>query len=72
MNIMDKNGYNPLLKNFNTRYESAPFDDIRTEHFAPAIDQLILESEEHIQNIASEKSDDSKILLLPSKRPVKD
>ena len=42
---------NPLLKPFNTKYEAAPFDDIETEHFVPAIEQLIRDAEKEIEDI---------------------
>lgn len=43
---------NPLLKSFHTLYQSAPFQEIREEHFLPAFKELIQKSEEEIQNIA--------------------
>jgi len=46
MNIEENN---PLLKSFNTKYEAAPFNDIETEHFVPAIDQLIKDAENDIE-----------------------
>ena len=47
------NENNPLLKPFSTKYEAAPFDQIKTEHFAPAIDKLIEEAEREINRIAN-------------------
>ncbi len=44
---------NLLLKSFDTKYEAAPFNDIKTEHFVPAIDELILEAEKEIGDIVS-------------------
>ncbi|MFB9121015.1 M3 family metallopeptidase [Bergeyella porcorum] len=43
---------NPLLKSFHTLYQSAPFQEIKEEHFLPAFKELIQKSEEEIQNIA--------------------
>ncbi|WOC51421.1 hypothetical protein BPO_0774 [Bergeyella porcorum] len=43
---------NPLLKSFSTLYQSAPFQEIKEEHFLPAFKELIQKSEEEIQNIA--------------------
>lgn len=42
---------NPLLKNFDTKYQSAPFDEIKEEHFLPAFQELIKISEKEIDNI---------------------
>ncbi len=47
-----KSKSNPLLKTFETKYEAAPFDEILTEHFMPAIVRLIFEAEEVINRIA--------------------
>ncbi len=44
---------NPLLRSFDTRYEAAPFNDIKTEHFVPAIEKLIVEAEKEIDDIVS-------------------
>lgn len=43
---------NPLLKPFNTAYQSAPFAEIKEEHYLPAFKELIKVSEEEIQAIA--------------------
>lgn len=42
---------NPLLKAFNTAYQSAPFREIKEEHYLPAFQELIKISEEEIQQI---------------------
>ena len=42
---------NPLLFTFSTPYEAAPFDQIKPEHFLPAIDQLIEEAEQEVKAI---------------------
>ncbi|MBT5426397.1 MAG: M3 family peptidase, partial [Bacteroidetes bacterium] len=44
---------NPLLSTFDTPFESAPFDIIKTEHFVPAIDKLIAEADKEILEIAN-------------------
>ena len=44
---------NPLLSTFNTPFESAPFDQIKYEHFIPAIEKLIAEADSDIQKIAN-------------------
>ena len=49
---------NPLLETFNTKYNSAPFDEIKEEHFLPAFQQLIKISEEEINAIV-ENSDEA-------------
>lgn len=43
---------NPLLKPFNTIHNSAPFREIKKEHFLPAFKELIKISEEEINAIA--------------------
>ncbi|WP_226065312.1 M3 family metallopeptidase [Kaistella polysaccharea] len=42
---------NPLLQPFSTPYESAPFNEIKEEHFLPAFQELIITSEKEIDAI---------------------
>lgn len=42
---------NPLLENFQTKYNSAPFDLIKEEHFQPAFEELIRQAEAEIDKI---------------------
>ena len=42
---------NPLLQPFSTLYQSAPFNKIKEEHFLPAFQELIKESEKEINAI---------------------
>ena len=42
---------NPLLKNFDTKHHSAPFNEIKEEHFLPAFQELIKVSEKEINDI---------------------
>ncbi|SFI57935.1 peptidyl-dipeptidase Dcp [Kaistella treverensis] len=42
---------NPLLQPFETKYNAAPFDEIKEEHFLPAFQELIKISEEEINEI---------------------
>lgn len=44
---------NPLLKPFETKYHSAPFNEIKEEHYLPAFQELIKVSEQEIENIAT-------------------
>lgn len=44
---------NPLLLTFDTPFESAPFDQVKPEHFIPAINKLIEEADIDIQAIAN-------------------
>ncbi|MGC4129758.1 MAG: M3 family metallopeptidase [Bergeyella sp.] len=44
---------NPLLQNFNTKYQSAPFEEIKEEHYLPAFKELIKISEKEIDDIAN-------------------
>ena len=42
---------NPLLQSFNTKYNSAPFAEIKEEHYLPAFKELIDQSLQEIQEI---------------------
>ena len=42
---------NPLLQSFNTKYQSAPFAEIKEEHYLPAFKELIDQSLQEIQEI---------------------
>lgn len=42
---------NPLLEEFQTKYNSAPFDLIKEEHFRPAFEELIRQAEAEIETI---------------------
>lgn len=42
---------NPLLQTFTTKYQSAPFNEIKEEHFLPAFQELIKISEKEIDKI---------------------
>ena len=42
---------NPLLQSFNTKYQSAPFVEIKEEHYLPAFKELIDQSLQEIQEI---------------------
>lgn len=44
---------NPLLQKFDTKYTSAPFADIKEEHYLPAFQELIKISENEIEEIAN-------------------
>ena len=44
---------NPLLKNFDTPYESAPFSKIKNEYFIPAFEAAIKEAKLEIDQIVS-------------------
>ena len=46
---------NPLLKPFNGPYGSVPFNEIKDEHFVPAIEQGIKEAESEIKTIIDNK-----------------
>lgn len=43
---------NPLLQNFNTKHNSAPFNEIKEEHYLPAFKELIEKSKKEIDEIA--------------------
>jgi peptidyl-dipeptidase Dcp len=44
---------NPLLNPFMSRHQAPPFDQIRVEHFMPAMEHLINEAERKIEQIIS-------------------
>ncbi len=44
---------NPLLQEFNTKYHSAPFNEIKEEHYLPAFQELIKISEKEIDDITN-------------------
>lgn len=44
---------NILTENFDTKYKTAPFSEIKEEHFLPAFKELIAVSEEEINQIAN-------------------
>ncbi|MDA0984638.1 MAG: M3 family metallopeptidase [Bacteroidetes bacterium] len=46
---------NPLLKEFQTPFESAPFDQIKIEHFIPAIEKTIQIALDEINTIVHQK-----------------
>lgn len=45
---------NPLLNTFQNKYQAAPFDEIRPEHFLPAFTELIAQAEVEVQHIAQQ------------------
>ena len=44
---------NPLLEKFNTKYTSAPFEEIKEEHYLPAFQELVKTSEKEIDEITN-------------------
>ena len=44
---------NPLLADYNTPYETPPFDKIKVEHYMPAFEQAIKEAREEINALVS-------------------
>lgn len=51
MSTQTKNNENPLLSHFNTLHETAPFTQIKNEHFMPAFNESIREAKSEIQAI---------------------
>ena len=45
---------NPLLKDFNTPFGTAPFEEIKTEHFLPALKEAIQEGLAEVQAICDQ------------------
>jgi len=48
---------NPLLKPFNTPFQTPPFDQVKPDHFMPAIKEAILEAKQEIDGILSQKEE---------------
>ena len=48
---------NPLLKKFDTPYGSIPFNEVKTEHFIPALDQAIKEANKEVDTIIKNSSE---------------
>lgn len=45
---------NPLLKSYKTPFQTPPFDEIKPEHFMPAIEEAIKEAKQEIEDISSQ------------------
>ncbi|MFO8020977.1 MAG: M3 family metallopeptidase [Perlabentimonas sp.] len=50
---------NPLLSNFNTPYQTPPFNSIKNEHYLPAIESAIKSAKNEIEAIVSCKEEPS-------------
>jgi peptidyl-dipeptidase Dcp len=53
---MDNGQVNPLLEEFKTPYETAPFPEIKNEHFLPAFREAIKTGETEVNTIAENKA----------------
>ncbi|HFX17816.1 MAG TPA: M3 family peptidase, partial [Flavobacteriales bacterium] len=51
--------HNPLISDFNTYLDTAPFSNIEPKHFKPAVKQLIAEAKQDIQNITDNNNEAS-------------
>ena len=51
--------HNPLLQTFTTKHNSAPFNEIKEEHFLPAFQELIKLSENEIEEIVTNSEEAS-------------
>ncbi len=47
---------NPLLQEWNTPHQTPPFNQIRNEHYTPAVKEAIKEAEGNIQKIIKQKA----------------
>lgn len=47
---------NPLLKSFNTTFETAPFEEIKEEHFLPALKEAIQQGQKEVQEIIDQSA----------------
>lgn len=50
---------NPLLKEFNSPFGTAPFEEIKTEHFLPALKQAIADGLAEVEAICAQEADPS-------------
>lgn len=48
---MKKSDINPFLQDYNTPFDTIPFDTLKVEHFMPAIEEGLKEARENIQTI---------------------
>ena len=48
---------NPLLKHFNTTFQTAPFEEIKEEHFLPAIEEAIVQGKAEVDAIIAQESE---------------
>lgn len=51
MNKINPENTNPLLADWNTPYNTPPFDRIETKHFKPAVEEAILNANDEIKTI---------------------
>lgn len=49
---MTQSTINPFFKNYNTPFETPPFNEIKTEHYEPAFDEGIKQLDSEVQEIA--------------------
>lgn len=56
MNEKMNDSSNPFLRPFVTPYQAPPFDEIREEHFLPAIKTWIKKAEEEVNEIATQEA----------------
>lgn len=50
---------NPLLQDFNTLFDSVPFEEIKEEHFLPAMEQAIKEALQEVDQIVKQTEEPS-------------
>lgn len=48
---------NPLLKSYNTPFQTPPFDQVKPEYFMPAIEEAIQEAKQEIEDITTNNED---------------
>jgi len=66
MNIPEDLKGNPLIKEWNTPHQTPPFDEIKTEHFLPAIKYAIQVAEDEVETIAYQETVTSfKTVIVP-------
>ena len=54
---LNAQGDNPLLKEWNTPYQTPPFGEIKPEHYLPAFEYAIQEAKGEVQRIAQAKTE---------------
>ncbi len=50
---MNKENHNPLLETFNTPHETAPFPEIKNDHYLPAFQEAIKQGENEVHAIVN-------------------
>ena len=61
---------NPLLEEFNEPFGTIPFEELKTEHFVPAIDTAIDEAKAEMEAVKATPAMMTTPMADPSKNPA--